>query len=249
MKKLKVHYFLHLEEEGYGSCEDFLKSKNAQISSTAFFALPKKIELGLEALPKIDDVDLLIIMGSFMSANDEDIYSWLKTEILWLQNYINSGKPVIGLCLGAQIIAKALGAKVRKKSNKKVYWDKIYASSNIPNNCFDIPSSLIALELPSEIIDLPRNAIQLANNSICENKIYQYRHNILGFHFYLGIMPNTLDLFFEKINEELPFNCPSYVKSKKKILAIPQETYEEGKLIFNQAIDYVLNQTKKYSIY
>lgn len=63
MKKLKVHYFLHIAGEGFGSCYGYLKSLGAEISATEFFALPIDSSIEIDALPHIDEVDLLLIMG------------------------------------------------------------------------------------------------------------------------------------------------------------------------------------------
>ena len=80
MKKLKVHYFQHIAGEGFGSCYEYLKQQGAEISATEFFALPKDFKLEIEALPNIEDVDLLMIMGGEMSVNDEANDPWLRIE-------------------------------------------------------------------------------------------------------------------------------------------------------------------------
>jgi len=67
---LRVHYFQHIAGEGFGSCYNFLKAHKAKITATEFFALPVDLPLELEALPHVDEVDLLIIMGGTMSVND-----------------------------------------------------------------------------------------------------------------------------------------------------------------------------------
>ncbi len=77
---LRVHYFQHIAGEGFGSCYSFLKAHHATISSTEFFALPVDRSLEIEALPRIEEVDLLLIMGGTMSVNDEANYPWLKIE-------------------------------------------------------------------------------------------------------------------------------------------------------------------------
>ena len=107
---LKVHYFQHIAGEGFGSCYEYLKQLNAQITATEFFALPLDRPLDIEALPTVEEVDLLIIMGGTMSVNDEANFPWLTVEKRWLRRYLSLGKPALGLCLGGQLIANALGA-------------------------------------------------------------------------------------------------------------------------------------------
>ena len=110
---LRVHYFQHIAGEGFGSCYDnFLKAHKAKITATEFFALPVDLShWNWKHLPHVDEVDLLIIMGGTMSVNDEANYPWLKLEKRWLTSLsLAAGKPAIGLCLGGQLIANALGA-------------------------------------------------------------------------------------------------------------------------------------------
>ena len=77
---LKVHYFQHIAGEGFGSCYEFLKQHQAHITATEFFALPVDRPLEIEALPAVEEVDLLIIMGGTMSVNDEANFPWLKNR-------------------------------------------------------------------------------------------------------------------------------------------------------------------------
>lgn len=99
-KNLRVHYFQHIAGEGFGSFYDFLKQHDAVITATEFFALPIETYIEIEALPAIEEVDLLIIMGGKMSVHDEALYPWLKVEKRWLRRYLAQKKPVLGLCLG-----------------------------------------------------------------------------------------------------------------------------------------------------
>mgnify|MGYP001236397167 FL=1 len=95
---LSVHYFQHSAGEGFGSCYDYLKQMGANITATEFFALPPEQNIEIEALPKVEDIDLLIVMGGAMSVNDEVHYPWLKTEKRWIRRYLAMGKPAIGVC-------------------------------------------------------------------------------------------------------------------------------------------------------
>jgi GMP synthase-like glutamine amidotransferase len=132
MKKLKVHYFQHIAGEGFGSCYEYLKAMGAEITATEFFALPTDSQLEIEALPHVNDVDLLIIMGGEMSVNDEANYPWLKVEKRWIRRYLASEKPAIGLCLGGQLIANALGANVRRNTVQEIGWTLVNKSNHVP---------------------------------------------------------------------------------------------------------------------
>src|SRR5512146_2680826 len=100
---MKAHCLQHEPFEGMAAIENWLKKKGFSITFTYFFDSGE--------LPGIDQVDWLIIMGGSMSVNDEKEFPWLVKEKEFVRKCIEAGKTVIGICLGSQLIANALGAK------------------------------------------------------------------------------------------------------------------------------------------
>lgn len=238
-KNLKVHYFQHIAGEGFGSCYDFLRQHQAQISATEFFALPFNLPVDLEALPDIDDVDLLIVMGGKMSVNDEALYPWLKVEKQWIRRYISAGKPAIGLCLGGQLIANALGAEVKPNHHQELGWTTVYRSRTVPKDCFALPAQFEVMQWHRETFEIPHGAIQLAENPVCANQMYQVGKNVLGFQFHPEITPNTLRLFLDD-DEELSIFNGDYIQSAIHLKKSVSEQFVVGNSILNEAIQYVL---------
>ncbi len=87
----------------------YLKQMQAQISATEFFALPPEQNIEIEALPQVEDVDLLIVMGGAMSVNDEANYPWLKIEKRWIRRYLASRQACYWLVFGWAVNCQCVG--------------------------------------------------------------------------------------------------------------------------------------------
>lgn len=236
---LRVHYFQHIAGEGFGSCYSFLKDHHAEITATEFFALPPDLNLEIEALPNIEDVDLLIVMGGDMSVNDEANYPWLKIEKRWLRRYLAASKPAIGLCLGGQLIANALGASVGRNKQQELGWHPVYKAAHVPNSCFEVPEVIDVMHWHSETFDIPKGAIRLAGNNVCHNQMYQIGQNVIAFQFHPEMTPQALALYLED-DDELAIFKGDYVQTTQQLRNSKKQDYEAGNNLLNRAIDYVV---------
>jgi len=239
MKKLRVHYFQHIAQEGFGSCYAYLKAMGAEITATEFFALPPDVCLEIDALPSVDQVDLLIIMGGKMSVNDESNYAWLKVEKRWIRRYLATEKAAIGLCLGGQLIANALGAIVEKNRKVELGWTKVYATQQVPELCFKLPAEFEVMQWHEETFSLPKGAIKLAENSACTNQAYQIGQHVLAFQFHPEITKDAIKLFVEQsLDEAITVDVSSHFLSD--LDQSNADKFIQGNQILKSAIDYVL---------
>ena len=209
MKRLRIHYFQHVEFEGLGSIEEWVSSSGHSLSSTRFFED--------EALPDLADIDWLIIMGGSMSIHDEQQYPWLKDEKQYIKQAVEAGKTVVGICLGSQLVSAALGAKVYRNKEKEIGWFDIELTPfAVSGTLFsDMGNHLKVFHWHGDTFDLPENAIALASSEGCRNQSYIYNSRVLAMQFHLEPTKDSLKQMIENGRAEL--KPGKYIQTEKEI--------------------------------
>jgi len=226
---MRAHYLQHVPFEDLGSIESWLSAAGAEITSTRFF------EQG--NLPNLEEIDLLVVMGGPMSANDEEKCPWLAAEKLFIRDAIWSDIPVLGVCLGAQLIANALGSRVYQNREKEIGWFPVHRipSSGSSNFCF--PPSVEVFHWHGETFDLPPDATRLARSEGCENQAFQLGRAVIGLQFHLETTPESAKRMIAQGRSEL---LPSkYVQSEATILAASPEKYQEIKCLMGEVLFFL----------
>jgi len=212
---MRAHYLQHVPFEDLGYIETWLQQSGYDITSTIFY---KSIEL-----PRIEDVDFLIIMGGSMSVNDEEKYPWLIGEKKFIKNFIASGKPVLGICLGAQLIASALGGSVFPNVYKEIGWFSVKSVKLTNVTIFSFPPDIEAFHWHGETFSLPNEAIRIAESSVCNNQAFQIGKNVIGIQFHLESTEKTIEKIVANCREELVDGI--YIQSEEKIKSASREQY------------------------
>src|SRR3990172_6278221 len=177
---MRAHFFQHVPFEGLGSIAPWLEARGASVTGTRFFEE--------WTLPMANDVDLLIVMGGPMSVNDESIHPWLKDEKRFIKEAIARGKPVFGVCLGAQLIANAMGARVYANAEKEIGWFPIHrVDKPRAGDAFQFPKDSLVFHWHGETFDLPPGAVPLARSEGGENQAFQLGHKVIGLQVHLEI--------------------------------------------------------------
>lgn len=213
---MRAHYLQHVPFEGLGSIGPWLEAKGYELTRTRFFESTD--------LPDIKTIDLLVIMGGPMSVNDEDEFPWLVSEKQFVREVIESGKPVLGICLGAQIIASAMGARVFPNPMKEIGWFPIHAVDSIDNQGFSFPPSETVFHWHGETFDLPPGAIRLAKSEGCENQAFQIGKSVIALQFHLETTQESAGQIVSHCRNEL---VPSkYVQTEKEVLSASPDRYK-----------------------
>lgn len=137
-----------------------------------------------QPLPELADLDLLIVCGGVMNVDQEEQFNWLKQEKKYLSEAIKLGKKVVGLCLGSQLIAEVLGAKVGPHPHLEIGWHKV---NLIPDGKIVTESDAkehVVFQWHGYSWQLPEGAKLIATNSACETQAYVYKDNVMAFQFH-----------------------------------------------------------------
>ncbi|MGH2642377.1 MAG: type 1 glutamine amidotransferase [Chitinophagaceae bacterium] len=222
---MKIQFFQHVPFEGLGSIEEWIIQRGHSLETTRFYKEDK--------IPSINDFDNLIIMGGPMSAHDEKIYPWLKQEKVFIQEVIENGKAIIGICLGAQLIADVLGAKVYPNKEKEIGWFPIRFTEYAKQfNAFtNISPDYTVFHWHGDTFDLPGEAKHLAYSEGCRNQAFVYDKKILGLQFHLETTNESLSqMLLHGKNELIP---GKFIQPEKQILSQKKVMAENKRLLFS----------------
>ncbi|MBI4652543.1 type 1 glutamine amidotransferase [Candidatus Desantisbacteria bacterium] len=192
---MKIHYLQHVKFENSGNIEKWAYKKGHTVSKTLLF--------NTERFPKINEFDWLIIMGGPMNIYEEHKYPWLNKEKKFIKKAIENQKIVFGVCLGAQLIADVLGAKVVRNKYKEIGWFPVsLTEEGKKSNIFSVfHDEFIVFQWHGDTFTIPAGAVRIAKSKGCENQAFEYNNRVFGLQFHL-------ESSVESINNLL-INCSS----------------------------------------
>jgi GMP synthase-like glutamine amidotransferase len=229
---MRAHCFQHVSFEGLGSIEPWLKSAGYSVCYTRFFESA--------VLPQVDKIDFLIVMGGPMSVNDELEFPWLSPEKAFIRSAVEARKPVLGICLGAQLISSALGAAVYRNACKEIGWFPVQAvppTGEPPFRVFRFPPETEVFHWHGETFDLPTGAVHLASSAGCRNQAFQLGPSTIGLQFHLETTPESLRLICENCRAELV--GASYVQTEAALLASAPEKYSTINRLMAEVLEFL----------
>ncbi len=225
----RAHWFQHVPFEGLGAIEPVLRGAGFQLSGTRLFESP--------GLPDPDTVDFLVVMGGPMSVHDESRHPWLADEKEFIRQFVASGKPMLGICLGAQLMAHALGSRIYPNPEKEIGWFPVEGIPPQNSRVFRFPARADVFHWHGETFDLPPGAVPLARSRACENQAFQIGRAI-GLQFHLETTRESARALVDNARSEL---VPGpFIQPEAALLAAPPATYEVLHRLLGDLLAYLL---------
>ncbi len=177
---MKVHSLEHQSYEGPGRIADWVRARGHTLTRTALYAG--------ELLPPPQDFDLLVVMGGSMNIYQHRDHPWLVGEKRFLAEVLAAGKPVLGICLGAQLLVDALGGKVFQNAEKEIGWWPVRVfDRRAPFATF--PETLTVMHWHGDTFSLPPGARTVAESAGCAQQAFVQGDHVVGLQFHLEQEP------------------------------------------------------------
>jgi GMP synthase (glutamine-hydrolysing) len=232
----KVTVLQHEPFEKLGIIADALRSRSISYEYIRTFE-------GQPVPRHLTDVDGLVVMGGSMGVYEHHWHPFLLNEIKLIETAIEDNKPVLGVCLGSQLLATALGAGVRKAAKKEIGWYPIRLGPDSARDQLfaEAPASFVAYHWHGDIFDMPPGAVPLASSELTEHQAYRYGQSAYGLLFHMeathSIVQDMVNGFARELKEE-GLDGPTILSQASGFLPALQET---GHRAFGAWSDLVLN--------
>lgn len=215
---MRLHYLQHVSFEGPANIESWARKQGWDITATPIYQS--------DALPGMDEFDWLVVMGGPMNIYEEEEFPWLIAEKKFLRQAIESNKIVLGICLGAQLIADVMGGRVFRNRYKEIGWFpvQITQQSRLTPPFKGLPEEFVALHWHGDTFSLPPDALMLAESEACPAQAFSLNNGRVV---------------------ALQFHLESTVESVRKLIQNCPEDMVEGPYI--QGPDAILEKTERFS--
>lgn len=229
----------NVECEGPGYLRDFLCREQIDFEVARMYEGDR--------LQNVDDFDALIVLGGPMNVYEEDCHSYLGDLNIAIKNFATEGRHYLGFCLGGQLLAKALDAKVMKNPTREIGNFEIYLTGEgVEDPLFrGFEYMFPALEWHGDTFDIPRGAIKLAESKLCSNQAFRFK-TAYGLQFHLEATTEMLVEWMEVYGDELDEEGIDKRIMLREIKNMAGSYHEFSDQLFTNFFELVKNQTTSH---
>lgn len=230
---MRIHYLQHVPFESIENIGVWAQERGHEITSTLVY--------DNDRFPSVSDFDLLVILGGPMGVNDTERFSWLVKEKEFIKETIRQRKMVLGICLGAQLIAEAIGGRVYKNQYKEIGWFPVKLTEEAKNTLFfkEIPSEFYPFHWHGDTFELPAEAKKIAFSKGCVNQAFVYEDHVIGLQFHLESSESSIKKLIENCGDEIEQGL--YIQTPNEMCNQPELLVQSNGILFKLLDSLVRN--------
>jgi len=220
---MQFHWVQNVSFEDAAHVGDWAIARGYEVTRTRLYAD--------EPLPEIGEIDALAIMGGPMNVYQHRDFPWLVPEKRFIEQALRAQIPIIGICLGAQLIADVLGARVVQNREIEIGWHemRLTEAGRSEPMCAGLPEQFTAFSWHGDTFAIPVGAVHLASSEACENQAFIYNSNVLALQFHLEYSVESIEKMLAHCSSEL---VPSpFVQDQGHILAGLDQVVQTQRLL------------------
>lgn len=227
---MRIHVIQHASFEGPAYIQKWALKNSCPLTITRLYQN--------ERLPALDSLDLLVLMGGPMSVNDTSSYTWIEHELAFINKAIQKNKAILGICLGAQLIAKAIGGEVIPGRHPEIGWFPIWFNKKqLPNGLqTSVPEALTTFHWHGETFSLPADAFVFASSRETKNQGFIYGDRIIGLQFHPEATQTAIHAFIKNVKHEIVEG--KYIQTENGMLEGFANT-EQNHLFISELLSYL----------
>ena len=211
---MRLHYLQHVPFEGPANIEPWARAQGWEITATRLYAG--------ESPPDPAAIDWLVVMGGPMNIYEEDSYPWLRAEKKFIGDAVSKNKIVLGVCLGAQLLADVLGGKVYRNAYKEIGWFPVELTPGAAASPVfsTLPHQFTAFHWHGDTFSIPPGAVLTAYSAGCRAQAFEYGGGrVIGLQFHLESSPESAGLLVQNCADELTGG--KFIQDKEAITSHP----------------------------
>lgn len=208
---MHIHWLQHVPFEGLGIIENWAARHGHTLSCTRFWAS--------DELPEPDPMDMLVVMGGPMGIHDYEMYPWLVEEKKFIRQALDRKRVILGICLGAQLLASVCGASVYPNGEKEIGWFPLTRKKGIPNWIGELlPEKFTTFHWHGDTFDTPDSAVLLGSSAACMNQGFIIGDRVIALQFHPEMTSEGLKALVEHCRGQLDSSGSAWVQTERQIL-------------------------------
>ncbi len=229
LNPVRIHVLQHVPFEGLGHIDSWIRHRGHRLTLSRLYEESK--------LPDPAAFDRLVILGGPMNIYEEAAYPWLAEEKALIRATVAAGKSAVGICLGAQLLADALGSRVYAGSHREIGWFPVRLTAAGRRSAWSegLPAETTVFHWHGDTFDLPSGAVHLFESEACANQAFLCDNRILGLQFHLESTPETVRQLLTHCRDEL---VPGpFIQSGAQIADIVPERFARINTLLETLLD------------